>query len=133
MIAKYANGDWSGIEPERYKDEPGTWVGVSRRSLISSAGMGFEVRCFTLDPGGHTSFERHGHEHAVLVLNGNGRVRLGEVWTDLASHDLVHVPSGTPHQFQNTGDTPFAIVCIVDAERDRPELLDPAGEAYATR
>lgn len=131
MIAKHANGEWTGIEPESYKDEPGTWVGVSRRTLLSSPGMGFEVRYFELAPGGYTSFEKHTHEHAVMVREGQGRVRLGDAWTELAANDLVHVLSGTPHQFQNTGDTPFGIVCIVDRERDKPVILESDMEAHA--
>ncbi len=110
-----------------YKDEPGTWVAVSRRVLHSEAETKFETRYFELAPGGYTSFERHGHEHVVVVLRGSGRVRLGDDWNDIQSGDSVRVAGNTPHQFANPTDAPFGILCIVDRDRDRPILLDSDG------
>lgn len=131
MIAKYSNGEWGGVTPQPYKDRPGSWQGVSRHKLVAGLGVAFEMRYFEIEPNGYTSFERHEHQHAVLVLNGIGRVRLGDEWTDVAPPDVVHIESNVPHQFQNTGPEPLGIVCVVDRERDRPVLLDPSGEAYA--
>lgn len=110
-----------------YKDEPGTWVAVTRRVLASGSSTTFETRYFEVAPGGYTSFERHGHEHVVVVLRGQGRVRLGDDWSEIGPGDVVNVRSHTPHQFVNSGDEPFGIVCVVDRERDRPVLLDTQG------
>lgn len=123
MIAKFTDWNWDSVPVDRYKDEPGTWVSVTRRTLAAGAGIGFEMRYFEVGPGGYTSLERHQHEHAVMVVRGQGRVRLGDETHEVAAFDVVHVPSGTPHQFENPTGEPFGIVCTVDAERDRPELL----------
>lgn len=123
MIAKFADWNWESVPVDRYKDEPGTWVSVTRRTLSSSANMGFEVRYFEIGPGGYTSHERHLHEHAVMVVRGQGRVRLAGETHEVSAFDIVHVPSGTPHQFENPYSEPFGIVCTVNADRDRPELL----------
>ena len=110
-----------------YKDEPGTWVSVTRRVLTASAKTSFETRFFEIAAGGYTSFERHEHEHVVVVTRGQGRVRLGDEWSEIGEGDFIHVPQNTPHQFTNESNQPFGIVCIVDRDRDRPVLLDTDG------
>jgi quercetin dioxygenase-like cupin family protein len=110
-----------------YKDEPGTWVSVTRRVLNPDAEATFEARYFELAPEGYTSFEKHGHEHFVVVLRGSGRVRLGDEWTEIAEGDTVRVSSMMPHQFINPSQEPFGILCVVDRDRDRPILLDSDG------
>jgi ribulose-bisphosphate carboxylase large chain len=115
------------VEVTTYKDEPGTWVAVTRRVLAQDSATKFETRYFEVAPGGYTSFEKHGHEHVVVVLRGMGRVRLGDEWSDVQAGDTVHVSGNTPHQFTNPSPEPFGIVCIVDRERDRPVLLDTEG------
>ncbi|MBX3118421.1 MAG: cupin domain-containing protein [Fimbriimonadaceae bacterium] len=109
---------------QTYKDEPGTWVGVTRRNLSEAADAQFEVRYFEIAPDGYTSFEKHEHEHCVIVLRGIGEVRLGDNWTQVTEQDVVRVSGGEPHQFRNRNREPFGILCIVNRERDRPVLLE---------
>jgi len=120
------------VEMTTYKDEPGTWVAVSRRVLNADSDTTFEARYFELAPGGYTSFERHGHEHIVVVLRGKGKVRLGDEWNELGPSDTVRVSGHTPHQFTNPTQEPFGILCIVDRDRDRPVLLDNDGNPRAS-
>jgi quercetin dioxygenase-like cupin family protein len=127
MILRSETFAYPQVEMTTYKDEPGTWVAVTRRVLHTEAETKFETRYFELAPGGYTSFEKHGHEHVVVVLRGQGRVRLGDEWSDLVSGDSVRVSGMTPHQFVNPTEEPFGILCIVDRERDRPILLDSDG------
>jgi len=127
MIQRCERFAFPDVEMTTYKDEPGTWVAVSRRILADRSDTQFETRYFEVAPGGYTSFERHGHEHVVVVLRGAGRVRLHDEWTELATGDVVHVPTQTPHQFQNPTTEPFGILCVVDRERDRPVLLNDDG------
>jgi quercetin dioxygenase-like cupin family protein len=128
MIHRFSNWNWSGINAQTYKDDPGTWVAVTRRAFTDDASTSFEVRYFEIEPNGYTSFERHRHEHLVVVLRGRGRVRLGADWHDLSPHDVVRVPADLPHRFQSETAEPFGILCIVDRDRDRPNILDPTEE-----
>ena len=114
---------WPELELKEYK--PGASLDVTRRTLLESKGS--QVRYFEVAPGGHTSFEKHEHEHLVVVLRGKGRVRLDHEWTEIDLHDTVYVGSMVPHQFRNDGVEPFGILCVVDRERDRPILLDSEG------
>lgn len=128
---KLENG-WENVPVAVYKDEPGTWRSVSRRVLSDGANSDFEVRYFEVAPGGHTSYERHEHEHVVIVISGQGRVRLGDEWHDVDEHDVVHVPSQTPHQFSAGSKNAFGILCIVDRDRDGPTLLQPDGSVRSS-
>ena len=48
---------------------------------------------------------------------------------ELAALDLVTVPAWTWHQFRAAADAPLGFLCMVDAERDRPQL--PTAEERA--
>ena len=122
MINARREEGWEGIEPTDYKNEPGTWMDVRRHVLFDSAHSQFQTRAFELAPEGYTSFEKHEHEHCVVVMLGGGRVRLGDAWTEIGSGDVVHVGPWEPHQFV-AGSEGMTILCIVDRERDRPVLL----------
>lgn len=127
MISRDQGDGWEDVPVQIYKDEPGTWVGVKRHSFAADASTDFEMRCFEIAPNGFTSLERHQHEHCVMVIKGQGEVFLKGKWAKLQAHDVVHVASWEPHQFKNTGDTgdtAFSILCVVNRDRDRPELLD---------
>lgn len=129
MILRSDSFAYPEVDLTTYKDEPGTWVAVTRRVLHPEASTKFETRYFELAPGGYTSFEKHGHEHVVVVLRGSGRVRLGDEWSDLGPGDTVRVAEMTPHQFTNPSEEPFGILCVVDRDRDRPILLRTDGTA----
>ncbi len=42
----------------------------------------------------------------------------------IGAYDLVTVPPRTWHQFRALANAPLGFLCMVDAERDRPELPD---------
>ncbi|HTQ09242.1 MAG TPA: cupin domain-containing protein [Fimbriimonadaceae bacterium] len=126
FIQRAGNYQWPDVEVKEYK--PGHSQDVSRRTLLEPNGTQFEVRYFEVQAGGHTSFEEHEHEHCVVVIRGQGKVRLGGEWSELSLHDTVYVGPSVPHQFRNTGVEPFGILCVVDRERDRPTLLDSLGD-----
>ena len=114
---------WDGVETRRYKDEPDApYREVTRQVLFSDARLAGELRYFEVAPGGFTTLERHEHMHAVLVLRGGGRCLVGEEVRALKLNDLVTVPSWTWHQFRADAHEPLGFLCLVNAERDRPQL-----------
>ena len=42
--------------------------------------------------------------------------------TDIAEHDLVEIQSMHWHQFRAAEDAPLGFLCVVAADRDRPQL-----------
>jgi quercetin dioxygenase-like cupin family protein len=122
---------WQGVDVLAYKqDAAAPFKDVTRQVLFDTARPAAQWRYFEVAPGGHTTLERHEHVHAVLVIRGSGRCLVGDEAHDLAMHDLVTVPPMTWHQFHAAAGEPLGFLCLVPAERDRPQL-PAAGEAEA--
>ena len=124
---------WSGIEPVGYKagrlDEPGQgYRGVTKHVISGDRGepSSFEVRYFEVEPGGYTRLEKHQHVHSVTIIRGRGYAVVGADLHPLAPFDHIYVGPMTMHQFVNDADEPFGFICVVDAERDRPQAASDA-------
>jgi quercetin dioxygenase-like cupin family protein len=126
-VVKSGGEGWAAIRPQAYKDDAATFCEVTRRVLLGRmAGddLAFEIRYFEVAPGGWTSLERHQHPHAVVVLVGSGEVRFRSERVPIAPFDAVYVAPGEAHQFLAAADEKLGLLCVVDHERDRPELVD---------
>lgn len=119
------DGTWQQVERLDYKPEGSApFRDISRQLLFRTDGLGCELRYFEIAAGGHSTLERHGHEHAVMILRGSGSCLVGETVFAIAEHDLVHIPPMTWHQFRAADDTHLGFLCMVNVERDRPQLPD---------
>lgn len=117
---------WQGVEVLHYKAGGGTtFRDVTRQVLFDGPEIAFQGRYFEVAPGGYSSLERHEHAHAVMIVRGCGCVLLGETVEAVGLYDVVYVPPLTWHQFQPVGDEPLGFLCIVNSERDRPQLPTP--------
>lgn len=117
---------WEGVERLAYKqDSAAPFRDVSRQILFSRPDLAGELRYFEIAPGGHTTLERHGHVHGVMVLRGRGRCLVGTRVDEIGERDLVTIPAWTWHQFRAAADAPLGFLCLVDAARDRPVLPTP--------
>jgi mannose-6-phosphate isomerase-like protein (cupin superfamily) len=120
-----ARGDfhWDGVETRRYKDEPlAPYRDVTRQVLFSDPSLRGELRYFEVAPGGYSTLERHEHMHAVLVLRGSGQCLVGDEIRTIGLHDLITAPPWAWHQFRAGDREPLGFLCLVNAERDRPQL-----------
>jgi len=102
---------------------------VTRQVLFDDPALHCQLRYFEVAPGGYTTLERHEHVHAVVIQRGRGRVLVGDAIAAVAPFDLVRVPPGTWHQFRADDDAPLGFLCLVNQDRDRPELPDDAALA----
>jgi quercetin dioxygenase-like cupin family protein len=117
---------WDGVEQLPYKEDPrALFRAISRQVLFNDPEMHSELRYFEVAPGGFSTLERHQHLHAVLILRGSGHCLVGRQVRRLATHDLITVPALTWHQFRATQDEPLGFLCMVNAERDKPQLPTP--------
>jgi mannose-6-phosphate isomerase-like protein (cupin superfamily) len=114
---------WEGVDVLQYKQEGSApFKDVTRQVLFDDPSMATQLRYFEVAPGGWTTLERHEHVHNVMVIRGRGRCLVGEKAFDLARNDLVSVPPLAWHQFRAAPDEPLGFLCLVNRERDRPQL-----------
>ena len=91
---------WDGVAHLPYKEEGAApFKAISRQVLFHEPDQGCELRYFEMDAGGFSTLERHEHMHAVMILRGRGQC-----------------------QFRATEGEPFGFMCMVNAERDKPQL-----------
>src|SRR5580693_1248830 len=121
---------WEGVEERPYKeDDRALFKSISRQVLFSDPALRGELRYFEVAAGGFSTLERHQHMHAVLILRGRGHCLVGGEVKSLETRDLVTVPPLTWHQFRATKGEPLGFLCMVDAQRDKPQL--PSAEDLA--
>lgn len=121
---------WEAVDVLAYKREGAApFRDVTRQVLFDSADPPAQLRYFEVAPGGWTTLERHAHVHAVMVIRGRGQCLVGDAAHDIGMHDLVSVPPMTWHQFRSAADEPLGFLCLVAAERDRPQLPSDAEAA----
>src|SRR5512142_265343 len=125
---------WDAVDVLRYKDEGAApFKDVTRQVLFEGEGLPVQLRYFEVAPGGWTTLERHEHVHAVMVIRGKGRCLVGERAYDIGLNDLVSVPPMTWHQFQAAPGEPLGFLCLVTAERDRPQVPGAAEAAVIAK
>jgi mannose-6-phosphate isomerase-like protein (cupin superfamily) len=121
---------WDGVDRLTYRqDARACFRAISRQVLFSDPNLMAELRYFEVAPGGFSTLERHQHVHAVLVLRGRGHCLVGTAVMRLEPHDLINVPPWAWHQFRATLGEPLGFLCLVNAERDKPQL--PSGDELA--
>ncbi|MFQ5937834.1 MAG: cupin domain-containing protein [Acidiferrobacterales bacterium] len=133
QILRYSEGfSWQERVRRIYKDETGSWKGVTRTSLVGGSDglpIPFHVRYFEVEVGGFSSLEKHAHEHVVVIVRGQGNVALDDREDSLSFGDVVYIAPWTVHQFRNPqGPEPFGFLCMVPAERDPPVVVQPQGD-----
>ncbi|NJL09077.1 MAG: cupin domain-containing protein [Methylacidiphilales bacterium] len=114
---------WQSVDLEAYKEAGGApFKAVTRQVLFQHPALACELRYFEVQPGGHSTLERHEHAHAVVIFRGRGACLVGNEVHAVAPPDLVLVPPMTWHQFRATAGEPLGFLCMVNATRDKPLL-----------
>ena len=76
------------------------------------------LRVFTVQPGGYTSKHRHEWEHINYVICGKGTLEVEGKKQELATGHFAVVPPGVGHQYFNSGNEDFVMICIVPSRGD---------------
>ncbi len=114
---------WDAVDLLPYKeDDRALFKAITRQTLFSDPGMNGELRYFEMAADGFSTLERHEHMHAVLILRGRGHCLVGGDVRAIETRDLITVPPMTWHQFRATKGEPLGFLCMVNAERDKPQL-----------
>jgi quercetin dioxygenase-like cupin family protein len=124
------NFRWEGVAHQPYKqDGSAPFKDISRQVLFHEDALACELRYFDMDAGGYSTLERHEHAHAVMILRGSGDCLVGDEVRSIKQFDLVSIPAWQWHQFRATKGEPLGFLCMVNVQRDRPQL--PTAEDLA--
>ena len=92
VLRRFRRFRWGRVTVEAYRQAPAgdVWAAVSRQVLVAGsrgAATAFDVRYFEIAAGGSSACEHHRHAHVVIVLRGEGRIRIGQRWHRLTYLD----------------------------------------------
>jgi quercetin dioxygenase-like cupin family protein len=92
--------------------------------LISSGeGPNFAMRRFVMQPGGGMPLHTNTVEHEQYVLRGHARIGIDSEDFEVKQGDVVFIPEGVPHYYQNIGDEPFEFLCMIPNKPDEIKLV----------
>ncbi|HVJ52329.1 MAG TPA: cupin domain-containing protein [Aliidongia sp.] len=121
---------WPGIDLLSYKEEGSApFKSITRQTLFHEQDLGCELRYFEMATDGYSTLERHQHRHAVIILRGHGHCLVGDEVRAVGPNDLVAIPPLQWHQFRASKGEPLGFLCMVNVERDRPQLPTEAERA----
>ena len=93
--------------------------------LISAQeGSNFALRRFVMLPGGGMPNHTNTVEHEQYVLKGHASIGIGAETFDISAGDVVFIPEGVPHWYQNIGDDTFEFLCIIPNKPDEIKIVD---------
>lgn len=128
---RMGEASWQGVDTLAYKEDGSApFKAISRQVLFDDPRLQCQLRYFEVAPGGYSTLERHEHMHAVMIVRGSGRCLVGDEVYDVGLHDLITISPLTWHQFRAGADEPLGFLCMVNNERDRPQL--PTAEELET-
>ena len=92
--------------------------------LISSQeGPNFALRKFSMQKGGGMPRHTNTVEHEQYVLRGNATITIGDETHQVKMGDVVFIPEGVVHSYENTGDEPFEFLCIIPNREDKITIV----------
>lgn len=98
---------------------------TSMQVLISGQeGPHFAMRRFVMEPGGGMPKHTNSVEHEQYVLRGRAVIGIGDETCEVTAGDVVFIPEGVPHWYQNSGEENFEFLCMIPNRADVITLLD---------
>ena len=95
--------------------------------LISSQeGPNFALRKFSMQKGGGMPRHTNTVEHEQYVLRGQADITIGDETHHVKTGDVVFIPEGVIHSYQNSGEEPFEFLCIIPNKEDKITVVDEA-------
>jgi len=117
MTVKHAND----VEAKNVAAGKDTTIQV----LISlQEGPNFALRKFSMLPGGGMPRHTNTVEHEQYVLRGHAKIGIGDEIHEVKAGDVVYIPSGEIHFYDNIGEEPFEFLCIIPNKEDKITIMD---------
>jgi quercetin dioxygenase-like cupin family protein len=94
--------------------------GVTRKMLLAREETpNFEMRLFTIQPGGEMPRHTNDVEHEQFVISGRGRVGISDEEFDVRFGHVLLIPANVQHWYRNTGTEVFQFICLVPNQKDK--------------
>ena len=94
--------------------------------LISAQeGPNFALRKFSMQAGGGMPLHTNTVEHEQYVLRGHARIGIGDETHEVRAGDVVFIPAGVVHYYENIGAEPFEFLCVIP---NKPDEIKVVGE-----
>lgn len=97
---------------------------VGKQVLLK--GPNFTMRRFIMEPGGGMPEHTNTVEHEQYVLRGRAIIGIDGQEYEVQPGDVVFIPEGARHWYQNIGDENFEFLCIVPNKEDVTTLVPKA-------
>ncbi len=81
--------------------------------LSAQEAPNFAIRRFRMAPGGGMPNHTNTVEHGQYVLQGRARISIDGQEAEVRAGDVVFIPAGAPHWYQNIGDEDFVFLCVI--------------------
>ena len=95
--------------------------------LISSQeGPNFALRKFSMQKGGGMPRHTNTVEHEQYVLRGEATITIGDETHHVKAGDVVFIPEGAVHSYDNTGEDRFEFLCIIPNKEDKITIVGEA-------
>ena len=95
--------------------------------LISSQeGPNFALRKFSMQKGGGMPRHTNTLEHEQYVLRGEAMITIGDETYHVKAGDVVLIPEGAIHSYENTGNEQFEFLCIIPNKEDKITIVEEA-------
>jgi quercetin dioxygenase-like cupin family protein len=82
------------------------------------------MRRFIMEPGGGMPNHTNTVEHEQYVLRGRARIAIGDEEFDVQAGDVVFIPEGVAHWYQNVGEENFEFLCMIPNKPDEIKIID---------
>ena len=63
-------------------------------------------------------------EHEQYILRGRAKIGIGEEVYEVNAGDVVLIPAGIVHFYENIGEEPFEFLCIIHNKEDKITIVD---------
>lgn len=83
------------------------------------------MRKFTMEPGGNMVLHKHDNtDHVQYVLEGKIKITLDGNEQTVEKDDIIFIPKGTAHSYQNFGEKDAKFLCMISAVEVDTELIE---------
>ena len=94
--------------------------------ITAQEGPNFALRKFSMKTGGGMPLHTNTVEHEQYVLRGHARIGIGKETHEVHAGDVVFIPAGIVHYYENIGDEPFEFLCIIPNKPDEIKIVGNA-------